>query len=71
MWLSRKKPKVAGKILIGYAIWYGATRFFTEGTRIDSLWLGNSIRISQMLSMLAIIASIAILIYRHYKYKNI
>lgn len=69
MWLSRKKPKVAGKILIGYLIWYGTTRFFTEGTRIDSLWLGNSIRVSQVLSMFAVVISIAVLIYRHYKYR--
>jgi phosphatidylglycerol:prolipoprotein diacylglycerol transferase len=71
MWLSRKKPKVAGTILIGYLIWYGTTRFFTEGTRIDSLWLGNSIRVSQVLSMFAVIISIAVIIYRHYKYKDI
>ncbi len=70
MWLSRKKPKTAGKILIGYLIWYGTTRFFTEGTRIDSLWLGNSIRVSQVLSMFAVIISIGVLIYRHYKYKE-
>ena len=71
MWLSRKKPKVAGKILIGYLIWYGTTRFFTEGTRIDSLWLGNSIRISQLLSMFAVIGAVAFVIYRHYHYKNV
>ncbi|RZV37081.1 MAG: prolipoprotein diacylglyceryl transferase [Candidatus Acidulodesulfobacterium acidiphilum] len=71
MWLSRKKPKVAGTILIGYLIWYGTTRFFTEGTRIDSLWLGNSIRVSQVLSMFAVIISIAVIIYRHYKYKDV
>ncbi len=70
IWLSRKKPKVAGKILIGYLIWYGITRFFTEGTRIDSLWLGNSIRISQVLSMFAVIISIGVLIYRHYRFKE-
>jgi phosphatidylglycerol:prolipoprotein diacylglycerol transferase len=70
MWLSRKKPKTAGKILIGYLIWYGITRFFTEGTRIDSLWLGNSIRVSQVLSMFAVIISVAVIIYRRYKYKD-
>jgi phosphatidylglycerol:prolipoprotein diacylglycerol transferase len=71
MILSRKKPKVAGKILLGYLIWYGITRFFTEGTRIDSLWLGNTIRISQVLSMFAVIISIGVIIYRHYHYKDL
>ncbi len=70
MWLSRKKPEVSGKILIGYLIWYGITRFFTEGTRMDSLWLGNSIRVSQVLSMFVVLISIAVLIYRHYKFKS-
>lgn len=70
MWLSRKRPRVAGKILIGYLIWYGTTRFLTEGTRTDSLWIGHHIRVSQILSMFAVAGAVGVLIYRHYKYKN-
>ncbi|MBF0779613.1 MULTISPECIES: prolipoprotein diacylglyceryl transferase [unclassified Granulicatella] len=55
-----------GDITLFYIIWYGIERFFVEGMRSDSLWLG-SIRVSQALSLVLIMASVIIYVYRHKK----
>ena len=62
--LSRlyKKRKFSGQVFYLYFILYGIARFFIEGLRTDSLYIGNSsIRVSQLLS--AILAGVALIIY--------
>lgn len=53
-----------------YFLWYGTGRFWIEGLRTDSLYLfhwtlmGQRIRVSQALSLVMVVISIAMLIYR-------
>lgn len=46
-----------GIMTYSYFIWYGVGRFFIEGLRTDSLYLGN-FRISQIVSIILIITGI-------------
>ena len=39
---SKKKRAFAGEITLLYFAWYGFGRFFIEGLRIDSLYLGHT-----------------------------
>lgn len=52
----RKKEKflLRGETTASYLIWYGIGRFFIEGMRTDSLYVGT-LRISQVLSLLMVI----------------
>lgn len=51
-----------------YAIWYGVGRFYIEGLRTDSLYLGP-LRISQLVSLILIVGGIAAIVYlRRYQY---
>lgn len=51
-----------GEITAFYLIWYGIGRFFIEGMRTDSLYLGN-FRVSQLVSLIMIIIGIVYVIY--------
>ena len=54
-----KKKKFDGQIILSYLAWYGFGRFFIEGLRTDSLYLGNTgIRISQLLALLTFIFAV-------------
>ncbi len=46
-----------GFTFFGYLMWYGFGRFFIEGLRTDSLYIGN-FRISQMIALLSILIGI-------------
>ncbi len=49
---SKKKRAFSGEITLLYLTWYGFGRFFIEGLRSDSLYLGHTdIRISQALAL--------------------
>ena len=51
-----------------YMILYGIIRFFIEGLRTDSLYIGNTtIRTSQPLSLVLVFAGLVIVIISHYK----
>ncbi len=67
--LLRRKPNFLkeGEVALVYVIWYSLGRFFIEGMRTDSLWIGDVIRVSQMLSGLLFIGAIGLLIYRRKK----
>ena len=54
-----KHRKFDGEIFIMYAGWYGLGRFFIEGLRTDSLYLGN-IRVSQLVAGTCVVASIVL-----------
>ncbi len=62
--LRRYNPK-RGQVFLTYAIGYSIGRFFIEGMRTDSLYLFGEIRTAQMVSILFIVTSIIIMIYRH------
>ena len=62
----RKKKKVEGEVLFLYLMLYGAGRAFIEGLRTDSLYLG-SLRVSQLLSVVLLIAGLLLFVYRRAK----
>lgn len=63
--LVRKKDRflLRGEATASYLIWYGIGRFFIEGMRTDSLYIGG-LRVSQIVSLLLVIAGIAFIIYQ-------
>ena len=59
-----KKRKFDGQIMLTYFLWYGLGRAWIEGLRTDSLYLFNTgIRVSQLLALIFVILSLAILFY--------
>ena len=61
--ICNKFRKFRGEIFALYLVWYGAVRFFIEGMRTDSLYIGHTnIRISQVVSLVMIVAGIVWLI---------
>lgn len=59
--VSKKAYTYKGKIFALYLIWYGAGRFAIESLRTDSLLLGT-MRVSQLVAILAILGGIALLL---------
>lgn len=53
-----------GEIFLCYLIWYSVGRFFVEGMRTDSLMIGNTIRVSQLLSVILFVGAIVTIIVR-------
>ncbi|BDR60248.1 prolipoprotein diacylglyceryl transferase [Lactobacillus xylocopicola] len=53
-----------GEVFMLYLAWYAVVRFFVEGLRTDSLYLSGTIRVSQMLSLVLLVAVIALFVYR-------
>ena len=68
--IRRKDFEVNGKQISFYLIWYGIGRLFIEGLRSDSLYLGT-FRVSQIVSIIAIISGIIIRIINKRPNKNI
>jgi phosphatidylglycerol:prolipoprotein diacylglycerol transferase len=59
-----KKRKYDGEIFVLYLGWYGIGRAWIEGLRTDSLYLfGTGLRVSQMLALLCVLASVGLTIY--------
>jgi len=59
-----KKRKFDGQIMYFYFLWYGLGRAWIEGLRTDSLYLFRTgIRVSQLLAILFVIFSLAMLFY--------
>lgn len=67
--LFMRKHLRIGETFFLYLIWYSIGRFFVEGLRTDSLMLTSHIRVAQLVSVLLIIISIIMIIYRRYKYQ--
>lgn len=49
-----------GEVALSYVLWYSVGRFFIEGMRTDSLWIGEWIRVSQALSLALFIGAIVV-----------
>lgn len=58
-WYTSRR-RFDGEMALIYMGWYGLGRFFIEGLRTDSLLLG-AVRISQIVALLCVIASVLIL----------
>jgi len=64
-----KKRKFDGEIFVIYLGWYGLGRFFIEGLRTDSL-LAGTLRASQVLSAILVIAAVIVLLVIRGKVKR-
>lgn len=62
MWF-RKRKKVKGEVFFQYMILYGVGRFWIEGLRLDSLWIGP-FRVSQVLALLFVVVFALLIILR-------
>lgn len=58
--ISKKWRKFDGQIFLMYIVWYGFGRFWIEGLRTDSLWIGT-IRISQLVAAISVVVGIVLL----------
>jgi phosphatidylglycerol:prolipoprotein diacylglycerol transferase len=59
--ISKKWRKFDGQIFLMYIVWYGAGRFFIEGLRTDSLYIGT-VKVSQMVALLSVAVGLVLLI---------
>ncbi len=59
--LRRTKIIKQGELLSVYLVWYSTGRFFIEGMRTDSLYIGNTgLRTAQIISILMILGGITL-----------
>ncbi len=63
----RKVNLRRGESFLTYVIWYSIGRFFIEGLRTDSLMVTSDLRAAQLISVVLIIGSVALLVYRRAK----
>ncbi|NMP37157.1 MAG: prolipoprotein diacylglyceryl transferase [Clostridiales bacterium] len=69
--ICKKFRKFSGQIILCYGIWYGIGRTIFEGMRTDSLYIsGTTIRVSQLLSAVMVVAFTALLAALLVKYKK-
>ncbi|HHT66031.1 MAG: prolipoprotein diacylglyceryl transferase [Caldicoprobacterales bacterium] len=69
--IYRKRRKKAGEVFLLYLILYALGRFFIEGLRTDSLFLGaGNIRVSQWLSAILFAAGVGLFVYRRMQSKR-
>lgn len=59
-----------GEVFFSYLIWYSMGRFVIEGMRTDSLMWGP-IRVSQLLSVILFIGSVALVLWRRHRYPKL
>ncbi len=59
----KKFRKFNGELFCVYMIWYGTGRFFIEGLRADSLYLGV-LRVSQLVSLGIVVLGTGIMVYK-------
>ena len=58
------RAKEAGVSMALYCLLYGALRFFVEGIRTDSLYIGQTnLRVSQLVSLLMVLAGLIYALY--------
>ncbi|HCV6453819.1 TPA: prolipoprotein diacylglyceryl transferase [Staphylococcus aureus] len=68
MLVNIRKHLKLGETFFLYLTWYSIGRFFIEGLRTDSLMLTSNIRVAQLVSILLILISISLIVYRRIKY---
>ncbi|MBO1198754.1 prolipoprotein diacylglyceryl transferase [Staphylococcus simiae] len=67
--ISLRQHMRIGETFFVYLIWYSIGRFFVEGLRTDSLMLTSNIRVAQVVSIILILISLILIIYRRVKYQ--
>lgn len=69
--LYAKHRRFDGELILFYAVWYGSERMVVEGLRTDSLLIpGTTVRVSQILATLLVVAAAAIWITIRMKMKK-
>lgn len=68
MYVIFKKLDFDGKAFFTYISLYGLGRFFIEGLRVDSLYIGI-FRVSQLVALLCVLAGVGLIIYGNRKNK--
>ncbi|RCW67064.1 prolipoprotein diacylglyceryl transferase [Saliterribacillus persicus] len=63
----RKYPLRRGELFLSYVIWYSFGRYFIEGMRTDSLYIVGNLRTAQVISIVLIVLSLALIWYRRKK----
>ena len=66
--INKKRP-FYGITFFSYLLWYGTGRFFIEGLRADSLYIGN-FRISQIVAGICILSGLTANIVLYLRYKR-
>jgi len=73
LYLRKLNPR-RGVIFLNYFIFYSVGRFFIEGLRTDSLYIGD-LRTAQLVSVILIVLSLILLLYRRgtetFRYKDL
>ncbi len=67
--LKRDKRAFEGEIFFGYIALYGLGRFWIEGLRMDSLYLGP-IRVSQFVALACVLAGVTVITVKRKKQKK-
>lgn len=67
--IAKKFKKFDGELFCVYMIWYGAGRFWIEGLRADSLYIGV-FRVSQIVASLSFLLGLAIILYKRLKIRK-
>ena len=68
---NRKQILRQEEVALSYVLWYSVGRFFIEGMRTNSLWIGEWIRVSQALSLALFIGAIVVWFIRRQDYPPI
>ncbi len=68
--IAKKYKKFEGELFCVYLIWYGIGRFWIEGLRTDSLYLG-AFRVSQLVALFSVLLGILVIIYQRRKRKTV
>lgn len=69
LWFRRRKGVRQGEVFFTYLIAYSIGRFFVEGLRTDSLMLGPYLRAAQVVSLILIVLSLAMIWVRRRFYR--
>ncbi len=71
LFVRRTKWLRNGDLFAFYLVWYGVGRFFIEGMRTDSLYVGDTgLRTAQLISIVMILGAVAYIVFTH-KYKKV
>ncbi len=62
--ISKTNRRFDGQLFLMYVAWYGFGRFFIEGLRADSLYIGHTgIRVSQVVAAVSFLTAVGLLVY--------
>lgn len=65
-----KHRKFDGELFLMYIGWYGCGRMFIEGLRTDSLYIGNNLRVSQLLAGICVAVAVLLIVIIRGKVKR-